>query len=159
MPTALTVINYANTQLLDARPVLLTYQTTSQSFTSAVPALVQYQTILQDTANGFDVNTNAYTVARSGWYRLAAKLHWSAQTGGARYVQLRVNGSPSTTGIANRSPSSALTTAYMETLVALDQGDTVQLWGNQNSGSTVATFVNIASGYNSVWCMHWVSET
>lgn len=157
MATTLTTLNYATACWLDARPVMVVFQQDSQTFDSATPALLQWQSVYRDTGRGFNLGTATYTVTVPGWYRISAKIHWTGQTGGARYVQLRQNGSPSTVGIANRSPSSALTTAYMETLVQCEVGDTLQLWGNQNSGASVNTF--IASGYNSTWSLLWISQS
>lgn len=155
MATTLTALNYAMARVLDGRPVMVVAQTNAQGFTSGTIAKMQWQQVYRDTDRGFDLDPDTYTVNTAGWYHVSARVHWAAQSGGIRFAQLRQNNLASITVIANRSASTQVTTAYVDSIVSCEVGDTMQLWAQQNSGSTINTYVT--SLYNSLWSMTWIS--
>jgi hypothetical protein len=131
-------------------------QTVLQTFASGPWALARLQSVDVDDTGGWNGTTYAYTVPRSGWWRVSGHLIWQADaTTGSRGSRLMVNGStgvPRATWLTGAGPGA--TTVGGECLIRLSAGDTLQLHGSQTSATSVTTLGG--SGYSSHLSAEWI---
>ncbi|MFI6286871.1 hypothetical protein ACIBCM_19340 [Streptomyces sp. NPDC051018] len=131
-------------------------QTAMQSIGSNTWTPVTLQAVDVDDATGWN-GTNAYTVPRTGWWRVSAHIAWSGDSAnGARGARVLVNetGVPRATWL---NPAGAFTVVVGgQCLIRLTAGNTLQLSGYQSHTSAVRTLGG--SGYATTLSAEWIKS-
>jgi hypothetical protein len=130
-------------------------QTSSQTFANNVWTVVKLNGVDVDDTNGWNGTTSAYTVSRSGWWRVSGHVVWySESANGSRAARLFVNG----TGVARATwmvgAGGFVTSVGGECLIRFSAGDSLQMQALQNSGTSVSTLGG--SGYYGNLCAEWI---
>ena len=120
-------------------------QTSSQNFTTNVGAPVTFNTADMNRLSGWSSGSR-YTAPVAGVYEFNGAITYGGNATGYRAAMWYVNGSiynGATAQIATGTTASVSTTVVARPfIIGLTQGQYVELWGNQNSGVTLATDVN-----------------
>ena len=93
--------------------------------------------------SGMRLVSGALRVTRPGLYFISATINWSPNGTGGRAIQVRKNGSTNLVSdqVQAVPASFGVTQQDAEGLARLRAGDTLRLQAQQNSGSTLSTFV------------------
>ncbi|WP_416977636.1 hypothetical protein [Streptomyces sp. T028] len=128
-------------------------QSTAQSVPSGTWTPMTLNLTDVDDAAGWA--TNAYTVPRAGWWRVAGAVTWFTESSsGTRGSRIYVNGTgvPRATWQIGAGPGA--TTVGGTALLKLAAGDRLALYGMQSSGSTMTTLGG--SGYYTSLNAEWL---
>lgn len=120
-------------------------QTSTQNFTSSNGAALVMHTADTNRLNGWSSGSR-YSAPVKGIYEFTGGITFGGNATGYRAAMWYVNGSQfngATTQIATGTTASVSTTVNARTsVIGLNVGDYVELWGAQNSGATLATDVS-----------------
>jgi hypothetical protein len=151
-----------------APPRVRVYQSTSQNVTSSGNAVItwdveEYKSI---TSMHNNVSSSGKLIApEDGLYSIAANLRWSGNINGNRSCEVRVNANSVPTAgirivIANQQAvtsggGTVVTIVGVTTEYQLSAGDHIQVFADQDSGSTLS--VTSGAG-NSFFLMRWIAK-
>lgn len=146
-------------------PLARLRQTVLQSINTSTFTAITFTTEDVDTdVNGVgghstSITTSRYTANQAGWYQLSGAVGYAANATGRRLAAFYVNGT-----ILNGSQVALAATAANDaaiparTMVAfLNVGDYAELYGYQESGGALNTFVT--TGGQSTFEIRWVSSS
>lgn len=141
-------------------PIARLRQTSAQSLTNGAPTAITMDTHDEDSVNGHSTssNTSRYTAVYAGWYRVSGGVSYAVNSTGVRAAYWYVNGSVINGSEAMGPSSTAVfhSTSARSTLVYLNVGDYVELYGYQTSGAGLNTAVSGQS--SSSMSVEWVSN-
>jgi hypothetical protein len=114
------------------------------TFVNAVWATMVYDVTDLDTDSGRTGTgsaTDRYVARTTGWYNVTAILAFTANSAGARYVRLLVNGTTQV-GVAAQaaSPSPGISSPVLTRRIHMNVGDYLQVQGYQDSGANLYTY-------------------
>ena len=121
-------------------PTFYAHQTASQTLADGATVKVTYTAETFDTHSAYDNSTSTFTAPMSGYYWMHATLRMSTAGADMRYdITFRKNGSASVySGGLNQTTSNDAST--MATVIMdLNKGDTVEVYVDQNGGSSETT--------------------
>lgn len=130
----------------DTRVVGLIVNTATRSITGAnsgtTNAILQYSNVVRDTHGAYSTVTGQYTVPIAGMYRVSA-LNFVPSVSGAWGIAIFQNGSLKAIGPTMGTVAiNAANFAPVEYLLDCKAGDTIDIRGQVNSGSTSITIGN-----------------
>lgn len=125
----------AQAALLPSQPMFSGYASASQSLVAG-NTLIAVDTVLIDTANGFDTTTHAYTIPVAGWYRISGQVKMGNYNFEIESMIYK-NGSPAKFG--GQTGPSAYSGSVLSALMSFAAGDTVELWAGA-TGAALTTF-------------------
>lgn len=140
---------------IDAPPQVFAYQSSASNLTNNAYTLVPFDAELFDIVQAVDAATPMHDVATlnsrlvfrtAGKYEISGQLTVTANTTGARNVNVRMNAAGSNVGGTSLYTGTTAPVTGTVTAVPIPQlvlpfgiGDYVELFGFQNSGGTLAT--------------------
>lgn len=146
---------------LAAPPLAVLRQTTGQTIANNVFAAITLTTEDIDTANGHSTssNTSRYTAQRAGYYQVSGRVSFVTSATAQRTGKLTKNGADIASSGNNIQAMSGGQTMcpVLPVIVQLAVGDYVELWGNQNSGGNLDTYVGVTY-FQSAMVVRWVSD-
>lgn len=147
------------------KPIASLYNTTPTSIaTGGALVLWTTETVDRDNGHSTTTNTDRYTAATPGWYRVNATIYFAASTAGSiRQANIYKNGAVVTGGTggvrytAAAVPNGAIIVNSPTVLVYLNgTTDYVQVYANQDSGAGL-NIHNATAGATSSFVIEWVS--
>lgn len=121
-------------------PTFYAHQTVSQTLSSGTDTKVTYTSETFDTHGAYDTSTSTFTAPMSGYYWMHATLRIQTAGSAMRYdITFRKNGSASvySGGLNQQTNNDASTMATV--IMDLNKGDTVEVYADQNGGSSETT--------------------
>ena len=132
-------------------------RTTVQSITNNTSTKIQYATEIHDLNSDYDPTTNyRFTVPEDGVYHVSAKLHFESTSNwdAGEYAWVAVYVDSSALHYLDRHDCDATVTRFMSVggsvHVFLTAGQTVEIYGRQNTGSSLNV---LASGTQNYFCV------
>ena len=158
-----TVTSLGNFML--GKPIAFLTRTTTQSIaTGGALALWTSEVVDRDNGHSNTTNTDRYTAATPGWYRVTSTIYFAASTAGSiRQVLIYKNGAVVTGGTggvrytAAAVPNGAILTSSPTVFVYLNgTTDYVQVYANQDTGAAL-NIHNATAGATSSFVIEWMS--
>ncbi len=147
-----------------AVPIASLYQTVTQSLATNTNIAITFDSESADTYGGHSTtsNTSRYVAQIAGYYAIIGTICYASNATGWRNCTIAKNGSLAAVnggwGVAQATSSTgALSGVTAVGVVYMNgSGDYVEIYGDQNSGSTVATAVGatIQQCSMTLWWMH-----
>lgn len=122
--------NDADQRVLAAR---LT-KTGNQTITTATQTLVNWEAKTYDTHGAFDLSTDRFTAPLPGYYKVHARISYTAAVVAVSAITLRKNGSAVSTMFRSDSVDGQYVSG--SDTIQLNAGDYLELYVNQNTGSS-----------------------
>lgn len=157
------VLTASNTGNKVTRPYCHAFQSVTQNLTNLVAAAVTMTSETLDNTNGHSTSTNTsrFTPTVGGWYRCIGGVCFAGNVTGDRQAGFRKNGNTvdeapygGMPGMNGASFLAGFAYAFAD-IQCNGTTDYIELWGAQNSGGTLATFVSGGS-VNSFMICEWV---
>ncbi|MFL4906385.1 hypothetical protein ACJ6WF_25180 [Streptomyces sp. MMS24-I2-30] len=128
-------------------------QSTMQSVANNTWTQITLSTVDVDDVGGWS-GPNAYTVSRTGWWRVTGSVTWTGEPTGSRGARIAQNGSgvPRATWLVGAGPGA--TSVGGSVLLKCAAGDRLALYGMQNSGAALTTLGG--SGYATSLTAEWL---
>lgn len=145
---------------LTAPPVFAGVQTSTQSVANNTPVALTIDTENLDSDGGHSTvtNTSRYTATVPGTYLVLGSVAWASNATGLRTAQIKLNGtSVRGSQIVSASVSGAQWCGQCWAVVTMNgTTDFVEVWGNQTSGGTLATYAG--SDSSSAMALYFLSR-
>lgn len=141
--TGITYTNNTNQNTGDG-PAFSAYQNATTTVNTSTWTKIALQVEEFDTANCFDNTTNfRFTPNVAGYYQVNGSVNFAANSSGFRFISIYKNGSAFKIGQNLVGGSINFTQITVAALIYLNGStDYIELYGNQNSGSNLATSGN-----------------
>lgn len=125
-------------------PAFSAYQNATTTVSSSTSTKIAFQLKEFDTANAFDSTTNyRFTPQVAGYYQVNGSVNFAPLALGFRFINIFKNGSNIKTGQNIAGAGTNYTQITVSAIVYLNGStDYIELYGNQNSGSSLATSGN-----------------
>lgn len=149
MASSLEIMNAANIAFLLNKPIFQSQQASAQNIASGFTGTaITLSSPILDTYSGWSAgNPTRYTAKVAGYYLVIGQIGFATNTSGNRVMQILRNGSISALYGSMAVPTcntTSFNTALNTSGLIFMNGTTdyVEMWGYQDSGSTLATIAN-----------------
>jgi len=128
-------------------PAFLAYASSTTSMPTASSVKITLDNEIYDTNSAFASSTFTVPIGQAGKYFFTAALRQNSFTSNRFILQIRENGTNVKAEMELSGGVSGAMTAVCSTQINLSEGDTVEVYGYQDSGSTQTNITGVSTQF------------